>query len=134
MVLHAAGFDAGAGQAVGDVDEDARLVGADLVDEDGRRVGEDHVAVVGHGELGVDEFETPEFTPHLGLFFDVVFPEFGGVAVCYQRHGAEVVVLLARRLALYAQHLVRVVALDDVCDGGFDDGDVWCRLCLRAEF
>lgn len=83
VVFHAAGFGAGAGQAVGNVDEDARLVGADLVDEDGRGVGEDDVAVVGPGEVGVDHFEAPEFAADLGLVGDVFFAEFRGVAVCY---------------------------------------------------
>lgn len=134
MVLDAAGFDACAGQAFGDIDQDAGLVCADLVNEDGWCVGEDDVTVIGHGELGVDEFEAPEFTLDLGLSLNVVFPEFRCIAVCYQRHGAEVVVLLTRSLALYAQHLVRVVALDDACDGGLNDCDVWCGLCLRAQF
>ena len=81
-------------QVLGNVDKNARLVCADLVDEDGGCVGEDDVAVVGHGQLGVDHFEAPEFTAHLGLVGDVFFAELGGVAVGYEGHGAKVVVLL----------------------------------------
>ena len=124
MVLHAAGFDAGAGQAVGDVDEDARLVGADLVDEDRGRVGEDDVAVEGHGQLGIDHLKAPELAADLGLVGQVLLAELGGVAVGDQRDGTEVVILCARGLALDAEHLARVAVLDDVRDGALDDGDV----------
>ena len=85
-----------------------------LVEEHRCAVAEDYVAVIRHGQVGVDELETPEFTPYLGLALDVVFPELGCVTICYQRHGAEVVVLLAGCLAFYAHHLVCVVALDEL--------------------
>lgn len=124
VVLHAAGFDGGAGEALGDVDEDARLVGADLVDEDGGRVGEDDVAVVGHGEDGVDEFEAVEFAADLRGVGEVRLAELGGVAVSDEGDGAEVVILCAGRLAFDAQDLARMAVLDHVGDGGFDDGDI----------
>jgi hypothetical protein len=124
VVLDAALLDRGAGQALGDVDEDAGLVGADLVDEDRGRVGEDDMAVVGHGQLGVDHLEAPELAADLGLVGQVRLAELGGVAVGDQRDGAEVVVLCARRLALDAQDLARVAVGDDVGDGALDDGDV----------
>lgn len=99
MVLDTPVLGARRWQVLGYVDEDAGLVRADLVDEDGRCVGEDDVAVVGHGELGVDHFEAPEFAAHLGLVGDVFFAELGVVAVGYEGYGAEVVVLLSRGFA-----------------------------------
>ena len=67
VVFHAALFGGGRGEVLGDVDEDAGFVGADLVDEDGGCVAEDDVAVVGDGELGVDELEVSPWALREGL-------------------------------------------------------------------
>lgn len=109
-------------------------MGADLVDEDRGCVAEDDMAVVRGRELGVDEFEGPEFTPHLGRLVDVSFSEFAGVAVGDQCQSAKVVVGLACRQRLYTEDLVRVRILDDVCDCCLNDCDVWRSARCLAEF
>ena len=70
-------------------------MGADLVDEDWRCVGEDDVTMVWHGELGVDHLEAPELAAYLGLVRDEFFAELGGVTICHEGDGTEVVVLLS---------------------------------------
>lgn len=124
VVLDTSCFDASAGQALGDVDEDACLVGADLVDEDRGGVGENDMAVVRHGEFGVDHLEAVELAADLGLIGQVLLAELRGIAVGDEGDGAKVVVFVALGLALNAQHLACVSVLDDVGNGALDDGDV----------
>lgn len=108
MVLHASLFHGGGGQVLGDVDQDAGLVGADLVDENGRGVAEDDMAVVGHGQLRVDQLQAVESAPHLGRLLDVALPELGCIAVGDQRQRAEVVIWFSLRRRLDTQDAVGV--------------------------
>lgn len=124
VVLYTAGCGRGRGEVLGYIDQDARLMGADLIDQDGRGVGQDDVAVIGARQLGVDELEAPELGAHLGLVLDVGLAELAGVAVGDERQGAEVVVALAVGLAFDAEDLVGVRALHHVGDGRLDDGYV----------
>ena len=89
MRFHPTGFHRGGGRVVGDVDKGASLVGADLVKEDWGAITKNHMAMVRERELGIDEFEAPEFRLRGGQVAGVLFTKFGGVAIGYDSERTE---------------------------------------------
>lgn len=75
---------------VGDVDQGAGFVGADLVEEDGGTGAEDDMAVAGCGEGGVYKLEAIEFRSRSRSVGVMVFAKLGSVAVGYYSEGAEI--------------------------------------------
>jgi len=123
--FHAAVLDGRGGEVLGDVDEDPRLVGSDLVQQDGGPVAQHDVAVVGQGQLRVDQLEAVELGLDLGGVRVVLLAELGGVAVGDDGEVAEVGVLLrAIGDALDAQDFVGLRGGDEGGRGGLDDGDM----------
>jgi len=66
---------------------------ANLIYEDRRRISENDMSVTRQRKFGVDHLQAPELASHLWLVLHEFLAELGGVAICDQRDGAEVVVL-----------------------------------------
>jgi len=124
VVLDAAGGKTGAGQALGNVDQGARLVRANLVEENRRGIGEDDMAVIGAGQVGIDELKAPEAAADTGRVGEEVAAKFGIVAVGDEGQGAKVAVGAAVGSGVDADDLAAVAALDGGGDSSLDDGDV----------